>query len=485
MYLGIDIGTSSVKSVLIDHKQRIVGSASETLTVSRPQPTWSEQDPEDWCRAAAKTLDELRANKSLHMARVASIGLSGQMHGATLLDKKDQPIRPAILWNDGRADLECEQLESICTRSREISGNIAMPGFTAPKLLWVKNNEARKFAAVRKVLLPKDYVRWWLSGDYISDMSDAAGTLWLDVAARAWSEEMLAATGLGVEHMPRLVEGTEPAGELRADLARRWGMKTPPRIAGGASDNAASACGIGAVNPGCAFLSLGTSGVVFVTNDGFSPNTDGAVHAFCHALPDTWHQMGVVLSAAVCFDWLAAIIGCPVSDLYADLEQGGGSGDVLFLPYLSGERTPHNDAGARGAFVNLVQGTGRSDLSRALAEGVAFACRDCVKSLSDAGTEFNSLVAVGGGARSKPWLQILADILDKRIEIPAQGETGAAFGAARLAMIADSGDEPGSICRPPPIIDVFEPEPATVHSHQQNWARYRALYPALKEALLK
>ena len=483
-YLGIDIGTSSVKSILIDSEQKVVGSATQKLTVSRKQPLWSEQDPDQWCEAVNRTLDELSAAEPAALANVSGIGLSGQMHGATLLDEKDKPLRPAILWNDGRAKSECEQFESICPRSREISGNLAMPGFTAPKLLWVCNNEREIFDATRKVLLPKDYVRLWLSGEHVSDLSDAAGTLWLDVGGRRWSKELLDATGLGVEHMPSLVEGSEPSGQLRADLAQRWGIKGPTLIAGGAGDNAASACGIGAVSPGSAFISLGTSGVVFVTNDRFSPNTQGAVHAFCHAIPQTWHQMGVILSAAVCFDWLATVTGCQVSDLFEDLGQGiDHKATPLFLPYLSGERTPHNDMDTRGAFVNLDHTTGRPELAHAVAEGVGFAFRDCIQALADVGTHFDSLVAVGGGARSNAWLQILADTLNKRIELPARGESGAAYGAARLAMVADSGDNPIDICTPPPIKHVFEPDNMMADHYLQSWARYRALYPALKEAL--
>ena len=483
-YLGIDVGTSSVKSILVDQSQRIVGSASQTLTVSRKQPLWSEQDAEHWCEATAYTLDALRASEPAALAGVSAIGLSGQMHGATLLDGSDKPLRPAILWNDGRAKDECEQFEAACPRSREISGNLAMPGFTAPKLLWIQNNEPQIFDAIRKVLLPKDYVRLWLSGEYISDLSDASGTLWLDVGARSWSEDLLAATGLGIEHMPTLVEGSQSGGRLRAKLAERWGIKGRPLIAGGAGDNAASACGIGAVSPGKAFISLGTSGVIFVTNDRFSPNTKSAVHAFCHAIPETWHQMGVILSAAACFDWLSGVIGCKVSELFEDLTRSIGQTETpLFLPYLSGERTPHNDMETRGAFFNLDHTTDRTEMTRAVAEGIGFAFRDCTQALADVGTRFDSLIAVGGGARSHAWLQILADTLNKRIDLPKQGESGAAFGAARLAILADGGGDPSDVCTPPPISEVFEPDPTAIEDHLHKWRRYRALYPALKEAL--
>ncbi|SEK24514.1 xylulokinase [Stigmatella aurantiaca] len=477
MYLGIDVGTSSVKAVLVDGNERILGSASEALDVTRPHPGWSEQEPEAWVRACERTLDALTAAHRTEMAAVEGIGLSGQMHGATLLDGQDRPLRPAILWNDGRSEAECHILEERCPRLRDIAGNIAMPGFTAPKLLWLAKHEPDTFAKVRKVLLPKDYLRLFLTGEHVSDMSDAAGTLWLDVAKRAWSDELLAATGLTREHMPRLVEGSQASGRLRPELARRWGMARPPVVAGGGGDNAASAVGIGAVRPGSAFVSLGTSGVLFVSNARFSPNTAGAVHAFCHAVPGLWHQMGVILSAAASMEWFSALLGIPAPELTAELgARVSGPSPVKFLPYLSGERTPHNDASARGAFVGLAHGQGRAALTQAVMEGVAFAFADCLRVLSEAGTEVARASAVGGGSRSQLWLKILASVLNRPLDLHAEGDFGGAFGAARLGRLAATGEDPLALAVPPPVAQVVEPDAALVPQYAQAYERWRELY---------
>jgi xylulokinase len=478
MYLGIDIGTSSVKTVLFDRDQRLIAQAGEPLTIQRPNPGWSEQDPDAWWRAVEATIDTIARNHPL--ADLRGIGLSGQMHGAVCLDHDDRVLRPAILWNDGRAMAECAELEAACPRSREIAGNIAMPGFTAPKLLWLRKHEPDTFARVDAVLLPKDYIRFRLTGHHVSEMSDASGTLWLDVAARDWSDDLLEATGLTRAHMPRLVEGSAPSGDLLPDLAARWGIRGTAVVAGGAGDNAAAACGVGVVTPGSAFVSVGTSGVLFVSNARFSPNTAGAVHAFAHAIPDTWHQMGVILSASDSLEWLARIAGRKPADLAAEVDPVVPSA-VTFLPYLSGERTPHNDASARGAFVGLAQSTGLPDLTQAVMEGVAYAFADCQRVLADAGTDFETALAVGGGARSETWLRIIASILDRPLELAADSDVGAALGAARLAICAAEGAAPSEVCTAPEIIRTIEPDPALVPRYREDYARYRSLYPALKE----
>ncbi len=484
MFLGIDIGTTSVKSVLIDERQGMVGTASAAVAVSRPHPGWSEQDPADWWKATTATLDELAAAHKAAMAKVAGIGLSGQMHGATLLDGADTVLRPAILWNDGRSAAECLELEAACPTARQIAGNIAMPGFTAPKLLWVRKHEPAIFAQVRKVLLPKDYVRLLLTGDYVSEMSDAAGTYWLDVARRDWSDALLTATGLTRAHMPRLVEGSAVSGTLKADLARRWGMTKPPVVAGGGGDNAASACGIGAVKPGAAFVSLGTSGVLFVSNEKFAPNTAGAVHAFCHAVPAVWHQMGVILSATDSLNWLSRILGTPAPDLTGALGASvAGPSPLLFLPYLSGERTPINDAAARGMFLGIGHETDRNTMTQAVLEGVAFAFMDCRRVLQDAGTDFARAAAIGGGARSRLWLAIMANVLDRPLDLPKDGDFGAAFGAARLGQAAALGGDPLQYMAPPPFAAVIEPDPKLVPRYREAYARYRALYPSVREIM--
>lgn len=481
MYLGIDIGTSSVKTVLFDRGQRLLAQASEPLTIQRPHPGWSEQDPEAWWRAVLATIDAVARQHPL--AGLRGIGLSGQMHGAVCLDRDDRVLRPAILWNDGRAMAECAEFEAACPRSREIAGNIAMPGFTAPKLLWLRAHEPEVFAHVDTVLLPKDYVRFRLTGHHVSDMSDASGTLWLDVAARDWSDDLLEATGLTRAHMPRLVEGSAASGELLPDLVARWGIAGPVVVAGGAGDNAAAACGVGVVTPGTAFVSLGTSGVLFVSNARFSPNTEGAVHAFAHAIPDTWHQMGVILSASDSLEWLSRIAGRKPAELAAAVRLDAGPSPVTFLPYLSGERTPHNDAGACGAFVGLAQSTGIADLAQAVMEGVAYAFADCQRVLAEAGTDFSAALAVGGGARSETWLRIIASVLDRPLEIAADSDVGAALGAARLAISAAEGADPAEICAAPAILRAVTPDPALVPRYREGFARYRALYPALKETL--
>jgi xylulokinase len=482
-YLGIDVGTSSVKAVLIGDDERLIASASSALEVERPHPGWSEQDPDAWIGATEAAIDRLKADHPAELSAVAGIGLSGQMHGATLLDAADRPLRPAILWNDGRSSAECAELEAACPRLRAIAGNIAMPGFTAPKLAWVRKHEPEIFARTAKVLLPKDYVRLWLAGEYASDMSDAAGTLWMDVGRRAWSDELLEATGLTRSHMPRLVEGTESSGKLRAELAARWGMASAPVVAGGGGDNAASAVGMGAVKPGAAFASLGTSGVLFVSNAAFSPNTDGAVHAFCHAVPDTWHQMGVILSATASLEWLAHILETPSPALTRGLDpKPAAPAPVMFLPYLSGERTPHNDAGARGAFVGLGHETDRQTLTQAVMEGVAFAFRDCLRVLHDAGTDVERAFAVGGGSRSEAWLAILAAVLDRPLDVTAEGDYGGAFGAARLGRIAATGDDPFETLTPPPIARTVEPDRALAAAYAERYPRYRALFPAIRQA---
>ena len=374
MYLGIDIGTSSVKAVLMDRDQHILGSRSAGLEVSRPHPGWSEQDPESWWTACLAVLDGLAADFPREMAAVKGIGLSGHMHGATLLGASDEVLRPCILWNDGRSAAEAAEISGP---SERITGNIAMPGFTAPKLLWVKRHEPEVFAKVKTVLLPKDYVRLRLTGDKASEMSDSAGTLWLDTAKRAWSDEMLALTDLDRSAMPELFEGSEATGTLRPELAERWGMSGRVVLAGGGGDNAASGCGVGAVAPGTGFISIGTSGVVFVTADQYRANPEGAVHAFCHAVPGTWHQMGVALSAAGSLEWLSHVMEEDPGKLVAPLgDMPAGPSPVRFLPYLSGERTPHNDVAIRGAFAGLDSGTSRTDMTQAVLEGVAFSFRN-------------------------------------------------------------------------------------------------------------
>ncbi|MCD1633140.1 xylulokinase [Martelella mediterranea] len=480
MYLGLDLGTSSLKAMLIDDGQTVIASADAALSVARPHHGWSEQDPADWIAACRIAVGRLAERHPGELAAVRGIGLSGHMHGATILDGDGAVLRPCILWNDTRSYVEAAQLDDD-PRFRAITGNIVFPGFTAPKLVWVKKNEPEIFAKVGKVLLPKDYLRYWLTGEYISEMSDSAGTSWLDTAKRDWSDELLAATDLSRSQMPALVEGSEVGGTLRSALAAEWGMTGPVVVAGGAGDNAASACGMGTVADGAAFVSLGTSGVLFAANDRYRPKPESAVHAFCHALPGTWHQMGVILSATDTLNWYAKITDKSPAELSTEVgDTLQVPGDVTFLPYLSGERTPHNDAEIRGAFIGLAHESDRPAMTRAVMEGVAFALRDNLEALRSAGTELSRITAIGGGSRSRYWLKAVATALDLPIDIPADGDFGAAFGAARLGMLAATGGDPLAVCTPPKTAETVEPETAHKAAFEEAYQRYRALYPAIR-----
>lgn len=481
MFLGIDLGTSSVKAVLVDDAEAIVGQSAAPLETSRPRPLWSEQDPEAWFRAACEAVDGLRREHATELSGVRGIGLSGQMHGATLLDAADRVLRPAILWNDGRSEAECRVLREAVPDVERITGNLVMPGFTAPKLLWVRAHEPGIFARVARVLLPKDYLRLRLCGEHVSDPSDASGTLWLDVAARRFSPQLLAATGLPEEAMPSLVEGSEASGTLRAELAARWGMRPGTIVAGGAGDQAAGAVGAGVVGSGQALLALGTSGVLFVADERFRPNPARAVHAFCHAVPERWHQMSVILSAAGSLTWLTRAVGArDESALLAEVAAASAPvAPPIFLPYLSGERTPHNDPHAKGVFFGLRVEHGRADLACAVLEGVAFALRDGLAALEGAGTAIGPITAVGGGARSDVWGRILASVLGRPLARAAAAEVGPAFGAARLARLAVTGERVEAVCRAVPVERVFEPDPERVPGLESRYATYRRLYDAL------
>jgi xylulokinase len=480
VYLGLDLGTSELKALLLADDHRIVGVARAALTVSRPQPLWAEQAPSQWWDALEAVMAQLRTAHAAALAAVRAIGLSGQMHGAVLLDGKDEVLRPAILWNDGRSAAQCVQLARSVPHLAEITGNLAMPGFTAPKLLWVRAHEADAFARTRRVLLPKDWLRLQLSGEAVSDMSDASGTLWLDVGRRDWSDELLAATGLTRAHMPRLVEGSEASAMLKPELAARWGMASGVRIAGGAGDNAASAVGMGLVAPGEGFVSLGTSGVIFVAGAAFAPNPAQAVHAFCHALPGRWHQMSVMLSAASAVSWAARSFGfageAALLAAAATLALPARQRAPLFLPYLSGERSPHNNPDAQGALIGLTQAHASADIAWAVAEGVSFGLRDGLDTLAP---PCGDLALVGGGARSLWWAQLLADVLEVPLALGEGGEAAGALGAARLGWLADGGAI-ASVCRRPALKQRFVPDAGRAEAHQVRHARFRALYGALE-----
>jgi xylulokinase len=482
MFLGLDLGTSELKALLLSNTHAVIATARSALTVQRPHPLWAEQAPADWWRALEDVMQQLQQAQPAALARLQGVGLSGQMHGAVLLDEHGAVLRPAILWNDGRSAAQCEQLSAAVPELAALTGNLAMPGFTAPKLLWVREHESALFARVRRVLLPKDWLRLQLTGEAVSEMSDAAGTLWLDTGRRDWSDALLAACGLTRAHMPRLVEGSEVSAWLKPELCARWGL--PPRVpvAGGAGDNAASAVGMGLVRPGEGFVSLGTSGVVFVSGERFQPNPQRALHAFCHALPGRWHQMSVMLSAASAVSWAAKTLAfeheAALLEAAARLTSAERATAPLFLPYLSGERTPHNQPLASGVWFGMTAAHGREALAYAVAEGVGFGLRDGLQTLSATEPPLQALSLVGGGARDPWWAQLLADTLGLTLRVHAGGETGAALGAARLAWLA-CGGAVEAVCTTPPVRRRFEPDAASHAALRVRHARFQALYAAL------
>ena len=473
--IGLDVGTSATKGLVLDEDGTVLARAEAAYPLATPRPGWSEQDPEDWWRATESVLERLRGETG----EPAGIGLSGQMHGLVALDAEDRVLRPAILWNDQRTAAETEEIERTIGSERLIAltGNRALTGFTAPKLLWMRRHEPEIHARIAHVLLPKDYVRLRLTGEHATDVADASGTLWLDVGARTWSDEMLGGLGVDSAWLPRVLESPEVSGVTRQGAIP---------VAAGAGDQAAGALGVGVVRAGEALsVALGTSGVVFAATEGFAPDARGRVHAFAHAVPDAWHTMGVVLSAAGSLAWLRDAIapGVAFPDLLAGAESWGpGAEGLTFLPYLAGERTPHADPDARGSFTGLSLRHDRGALVRAVLEGVAFALRD---SLDLVGAPAGVVGRVsGGGARSELWLQILASVLEIELERPAADE-GAAFGAALLGGVAagvwsDAGEAVAAAVRP--TGSRVEPVAAWVPAYREAIEGYRGLYPALRAA---
>ncbi|HEX2555130.1 MAG TPA: xylulokinase [Microvirga sp.] len=480
-YLGIDVGTSAIKAVLVDEAQAVLAEAAAPLDVQRPHPLWSEQDPEAWWQAVEGAVARIRSDAPQAFRAVRAIGLSGQMHGAVLLGADDRCLRPAILWNDGRSHAEAEALNRDHPDLARITGVIAMPGFTAPKLAWLKDHEPATFKGLRTVLLPKDYVALRLTGERVTEMSDAAGTWWLDEAARDWSDAALHATGLERRHMPRLVEGSQPAGTLRPDIARAWGLAPGIVVAGGAGDAAAGGVGLGALRDGAAFLSLGTSGQLFVTTAQYRPAPETFVHAFAHAVPGRWFQMAAMLNGASVMAFAADLLGQPIASLLAETEAAfRGPSGLLMLPYLTGERTPHNDPHARGAIVGLTPGTSRTDLMQAALEGIAFSFADAKRSLERSGTRIGEAGVIGGGARSRLLVRILASVLGIPLVLYRGADKGPAFGAARLARLSHTGEPVEAVCTLPPVLDVTEPDADLAGAYAGRLDAFRRLYLALK-----
>jgi xylulokinase len=439
MHLGLDIGTSGVKAVVVDAEDRVVAQATAPLTVSRP--LWAEQDPEQWWHAVTSALDALGTSSPQAMAAVEAIGLSGQMLGVVLLDAADQPIRPALLWNDGRATVECAELERRFCAFADIVGCRAMPGFPAPKLLWLARHEPHALARTRRVLLPKDYVRLRLSGEAASDRADSSATLLMDTRAGDWDDAIVAACGLDRARLPRLVESAEIAGTLRRALAERWGLRTATPIVGGAGDNMCAGVGVGAVSAGAAYIGLGTSGVYFLVNDSFVPAKGGGMHTHRHAVPGLYCQNAVVLSAGAALAWVAALLRADIDALMAEVEAAPlmPSQTPVFTPYLSGERTPHDDPSLTAAFSGLTHDVGPAALVQSVLEGVALAIADGHDALLGSGAAITEVTLTGGGARSALWARLIAAAIGLPLRAQSDAQSGPALGAARLARQGTGG----------------------------------------------
>jgi len=469
--VGIDVGTSAVKAIAVAEDGTLVARREVGYPLSTPRPGWSEQDPEDWWRATEQALDGIAGG-----AEIVGIGLSGQMHGLVALDAADRVIRPAILWNDQRTGAQCAEIERRVGLERllALTGNRALTGFTAPKLLWLREHEPDAYARIAHVLLPKDYVRLRLTGERATDVADASGTLLLDVGARRWSEPLLDALALDGGWLPRVLESPAVTGTTRAG-----GIP----VAAGAGDQAAGALGVGVDRPGPLSVVLGTSGVVFAALPAFAADERGRVHSFCHALPDAWHAMGVMLSAAGSLAWLHDVVGGPFEQLLAEAERWPvGAEGLTFLPYLSGERTPHADPDARGSFTGLSLRHDRGALTRAVLEGVAFGLRDAldlIAALPSAGPITSARVS-GGGARSELWLRILASVLELPLA-PVAVQEGAAYGAALLGGVAGGlwRDVPEAVAACVRVREAVEPVADWTGAYRERLPRFRALYPAI------
>jgi len=483
MYLGLDLGTSGLRGLLVSAEGKPVGDRSAEYAVNTPREGWSEQNPADWLTACQAVMTQLRSAYPKEFSTIEGIGVAGHMHGATTLDRSGKVVRPCILWNDGRADKEAAELDNT-SGFRSQSGNIVFPGFTAPKLLWMARHEPENFSRIDKVLLPKDYIVYWLTGRLVTEMSDAAGTSWLNVGIRNWSDALIEKSGIVRSQLPDLVEGSEVVGTVSTSRATELGLGDKVSVVGGGADNAAAACGIGAMTDGQAFLSLGTSGVLLAAKDRYAPAPSSAVHTFCHAMPEKWYQMGVTLSATDSLNWLASNLGCSVKQLSSQMTgRPAGPSRVLFHPYLSGERTPHNDTNARASLIGMSHATDHKELCQAVMEGVGFALRDCMEALKSTGTDLTGAFAIGGGSRSDFWLETLTNILDIPLHLPKKGDFGAAMGAARLAIAGVSGEPVSRVMTQPAIQQSYTPQPNLVADYEAAYQRYTESYSVLKDIL--
>jgi xylulokinase len=475
MYLGLDIGTSAVKTIAWDG-EAIVATATADLTSSSPDIGWSEQRPEDWWRAVAATVR--RISEAVDLAAVRAIGLSGQMHGAVLLDSTRSVIRPAILWNDSRAAADCDRLRTLCPDIGTIAGVLPLPGFTAPKIMWLARNDPAAHARIAHILLPKDYVGFRLHGQLATDFSDAAGTLWLDQAARAWSDTIVAATDTKAKWLPRLADGHEVVGQVTPEASAQTGLPAGTPVVAGGGDAATGGVSLGMTEPGRGFISLGTSGQLFVADRTYRPNPERYVHAFAHTVPDRWYQMAAMLNGARPISWLAGQLGVSASDVVALAEACDSRRIPIFLPYLTGERSPHGDPHIRAGFFGLEDSTDRAALARAVLEAVAFSFADAAQSFGKTMDPLPNLTAIGGGSRSAFLLGLIASATGKEIARSDGSEAGPALGAAKLAACGAGDLAIGDLGRTPDVIDRFPPQ--DVAGLHDRLARYRALYQALR-----
>lgn len=481
MFLGLDIGTSSVKAVVVDEAQRLIASATSPLPVSRPRELWSEQNPEDWWAAIEHAVHEVRATAGQNWSGIRAIGLSGQMHGAVLLDEECQPLRPAILHNDGRAHREAEDLNNRLPEIGRIAGVPAMPGFVAPKLLWLRKHEPEVLAKARHLLMPKDYVRLRMTGSFATDMCDGSGALLLDSGKRQWSPEIAEACGISINLLPAALEGSAVSGQLKGAVAAAWRLAPGTIVATGAGDAAAGAIGSGAVNPGDAFISIGTATQYFVARDNYSPAPEHLVHTFCHGVPNRWFQMAALLNGAGALAWAAGLLGeADIGKLMAETEAAfTGPSPILFLPYLSGERTPHNNPHAKGVLFGLTPASSREQVIQAVLEGVALSLADAQGYVEATGALPEAIAVNGGGSKSRLWMKILASALNKKVLLAEGAEAGPAFGAARLARLAATGEDPSDVCVKPAIAAEIAPDPALSQAYAERLTKFRSLYKAL------
>lgn len=489
-FLGIDVGTGGSRAVLIDENGKIVASATaEHQPVAAPAVGWAEQSPEDWWRAAAAAVREILAGENVRREEIAAVGFSGQMHGSVFLDENETVLRPALLWCDQRTTEQCVEITEKIGAERliELVSNPAVTGFTLPKLLWLRENEPETWKRVKTVLLPKDYVRLRLSGDKASDAADASGTLLFDVRNRNWSNEMLDALGLDAALLPKVYESIEATGSVSAAGARETNLREGTLIVAGAGDNAAGAVGMGIVQPGRVGVTVGTSGVVFAVTDAPKLDLRGRIHTLCHAIPNRWHNTGVTLAAGLSFKWFRENFGCggeSYDDLVAEAEKiPAGSDGAIWLPYLMGERAPHLDPRARAAFVGLTASHTKAHLVRAVLEGVAFSLRDSLEIFKESGAEISGIRLGGGGAKSKLWRQIQADVYASKVEI-IEADEGAAFGAAILAGVgAGAWRSVDEACEKTiRVVETIEPNPESIEKLNRNYEAYKLLYSALRPA---